>query len=270
MLRLTFSRWSEHEATRLGASIAFYSLLSLAPLLIFSVGLLSTIFGKQIVESHIVFDWSLIVGRTGGDTVRSLISTSESPNQGKLATAIASFMMLLGASGVFGELRAALNKMWDVPAGVTSFRSLFIQEAVSFALVLGVGGVLLLSLAASAAVTLLGRLLDGKVPIPVVLLESMNFVLSVGVTAILFALIFEFVPGRKLPWRIVRTGAAISALLFAIGKTLLGWYFGWASIGSAYGAAGSLVAVVVWVYYSAQIFLFGAEFTRVWGDAMSC
>lgn len=266
LFRVTFSRWQDHEATRLGASIAFYALLSLAPLLVFSVGLLSVFFGREEVERHVIFDWTLLIGRTGANTVSSLMAGRQSVNQGGMATGIASLMMLIGASGVFSELRAALNKIWDVSPAATSFRNMFVAEVVAFALVLGVGGVLFLSLCATAAISLLTRLFGGRLLFSAPVLETANFLLSVVVTAVLFALIFRFVPSRKLPWRVVRTGATVSALLFAIGKTLLGWYFGWASVGSAYGAAGSIVAIIFWVYYSAQIFLFGAEFTGVWAD----
>jgi len=269
LFRVTFSRWQYHEATRLGASIAFYALLSLAPLLVLSVGLLSSLFGRQQVERHVLFDWTLLVGRTGANTIQGLMSGSQSADHGKLATAMAGVMMLIGASGVFGELRAALNKMWDVAPPVSSFLSVFLGQVAAFALVLGVGGVLLLSLCTSAAVSLLTRVFSGRLVFAAPVLETANFLLSVGLTTVLFMLIFRFVPGRRLPWRTVGMGAGVTSLLFAIGKTLLGWYFAWAGVGSVYGAAGSLVAIVFWVFYSSQIFLFGAEFTNVWAEMVS-
>jgi membrane protein len=171
--------------------------------------------------------------------------------------------LLFGASGVFGELRSALNKMWDVkPESEGGVWRTIKQHFFSFGMVLAVGFLLLVSLVISAALAALGKFFDGFLPLPEFALSAINFVVSLVGTAVLFALIFRYVPETKIAWKDVWIGATVTALLFTIGEFLVGLYLGKAAVGSAYGAAGSLVVVIVWVYYSAMIFLFGAEFTH--------
>ncbi|HLJ15488.1 MAG TPA: YihY/virulence factor BrkB family protein [Bryobacteraceae bacterium] len=261
-----FEKWSDHDAPRLGAALAFYTLFSLAPLLVFLVGLLSIVFGKPAVQQRIVDESVLLVGRQGAETIRGLMAPK--PGAARTASLLASLVLLFGASGVFRELQSDLNEIWDVKPPPFSFRRLFSQQLFAFALVLGIGLLLLASMLATIAVSLIGRFLPFRIPIPVTLLQTANALVSFGLVVLLFGLIFRLVPDRKLPWRVVWIGAAVSAVLFGIGKALLGFYFGWASVGSAYGAAGSLVAVVVWIYYSAQIFLLGAEFTWIYSKTL--
>jgi membrane protein len=260
------SRWSDHDAPRLGAAIAYYAILSLAPLAIFLLAVVSIIFGSKGAIRELVQDAGVLMGNVGANVVRDLLVSARKPAQGLIATGLATLTLMVGASAVFGELRDALNTMWGMKSGTVSFRSMFVYKLFSFALVLAAGLVLLVSMLATAAVSLLAHLLTGVIPVPSVFLESMNFVLSLSVLTAVFALIFRFVPDLVLPWKVVGAGAAVSALLFVIGKTVVGLYLSWASVGSAYGAAGSLVAIAVWIFYSAQIFLFGAEFTYVWAE----
>jgi membrane protein len=266
ILRKAVSRWSDHDAPRLGAAIAYYAILSLAPLAIFLLAVVSIIFGSKGAEREIVQDAGLLLGRIGANVVRDLLVSARKPAQGIIATGLATLTLIVGASAVFSELRDALNMMWGVRSQTVSFRHMFVYKVFSLALVLAAGVVLLISTFATAAVSLLGHFLAGVIPVPALFLESVNFMLSFSVLTAVFGLIFRFVPDLVLPWKAVGVGAAVSALLFVIGKTVVGLYLSWASIGSAYGAAGSLVAIAVWVYYSAQIFLFGAEFTYVWAE----
>lgn len=265
ILRQTIARWNDHDAPRLAAAIAFYTLLSLAPLLIFMVAILSFVFGRPDVEERIAYDASLLVGRSGAHTIQALMAGARQPAQGTVANLLAGLTLLFGASAVFSELQDALNTIWGAPVANGGFREMFVQRMFAFALVLAVGVLLLISILATTALSVIGRIFSEGVPIPLGILVFGNFLVSlIGVT-VLFALVFRFVPRKALSWKIVWTGAAVTSLLFALGKAVLGLYFGWTSVGSAYGAAGSLVAIIVWIYYSTLIFLFGAELTCVCG-----
>ena len=267
LLKHTAGKWSDHQAPRLGASLAFYTLLSLAPLLLLLTALLALVFHKEAAQNGLIEQARQVMGQRGADTVKSLLQTAQKPSSGAFASIVAFATLLFGASGVFTELRDALNIIWDAHAANESgWRGLIKQRLFSFGMVLSVGFLLLVSLILSAALAFLGKFFGGLVPIPPVLLEIINFAFSFAVITILFALMFKFVPAVHISWRDVRVGAIGTAVLFTIGKLLLGLYLGKAGVGSAYGAAGSFVALIIWVYYSAQIFFFGAEFTRVYAD----
>jgi membrane protein len=264
----TFNKWSVHNAPRLGASVAFYTLLSFAPLLILIAAVVALVFTKEASHKDLVDQARQMIGTRGADTVNSLLANAQKPSSGILASILAFLTLLFGASSVFAELRDALNIIWNVtPQSSSGWKGMLKDRLFSFGMVLSVGFLLLVSLMLSAALAFLGKFFGQAVPIPPAMLEAVNFVVSFAVITVLFALMFKFVPAVHIPWRDVLIGAVGTALLFTIGKFLLGLYLGKASVGSAYGAAGSLVAVIVWVYYSAQIFFFGAEFTRVYSDA---
>lgn len=264
----TFNKWSDHQAPRLGASVAFYSLLSFAPLLVLVTSMAALVFDRHATETALMEQARQMIGDRGADTVQAMLTNAQKPSSGIFASIVAFITLLFGASGVFGELRDALNTIWDAqPKEASGWRSALRQKLFSFGMVLSVGFLLLISLILSAGLAVVGKFFGQLVPVPVPLLEGFNFVVSLAVITVLFALLFKFVPARSIPWRDVRIGAFMTAILFTIGKFLLGLYLGKAGVGSAYGAAGSLVAVIVWVYYSAQIFFFGAEFTRVYADA---
>jgi membrane protein len=268
LLKDTFNKWTAHKAPRLGASVAFYTLLSFAPLLILIAAVIALVFTKEAAHKDLVNQARQMIGTRGADTVESLLANAQKPSSGILASIIAFITLLFGASSVFIELRDALNTIWDVtPQSSSGWKGILKDRLFSFGMVLSVGFLLLVSLILSAALAFLGKFFGEAVPIPPAILEIVNFVVSFAVITVLFALMFKFVPAVHIPWRDVLIGAVGTALLFTIGKFLLGVYLGKASVGSAYGAAGSLVAVIVWVYYSAQIFFFGAEFTRVYSDA---
>ena len=264
MLSQTFSAWNEHEGPRLGAALAFYTILSLAPLVILVIALVALIFGHSTAQDQLLGQVDSMIGHQGSKAVKGMIEHAQEPASGTFASIIGVITLLFGASGAFGELRSALNKMWDVKidsgGGVWGTIK---QRFFSFGMVLAVGFLLLVSLVISAALAALGKFFGGFLPMPEFVLSAINFMVSLAGTAVLFALIFRYVPGTKIAWKAVWIGATVTALLFTIGKFLIGLYLGKAAVGSAYGAAGSLIVVIVWVYYSAMIFLFGAEFTHV-------
>jgi membrane protein len=268
ILRKTFSAWSAHDAPRLGAALAFYSILSLAPLVILAVGIVSLFFGHSGAQDQIIAQVGGMIGKEGGDAVRAMIEHGQKPAAGAIASIIGVITLIFGASGVFGELQAALNRMWDVKEKTggglwTKVR----QRLFSFGMVLSVGFLLLVSLLLSAGLAALGTLMGGALPTPEFVLHAITFIVSLAGIATLFALMFKYVPDAPIAWRDVWFGAVVTAIFFEVGKYAIGLYLGKAAVGSAYGAAGSLVVVVVWIYYSAMIFLFGAEFTHVLADA---
>ncbi|MGI9072016.1 MAG: YihY/virulence factor BrkB family protein [Bryobacteraceae bacterium] len=267
LFKETYAKWSEHHAPRLGASVAFYSILSFAPLLVLITAVIAIVFGHESAQGALVNEARQLIGNRGAEIVQTSLKNAQKPASGVFASVVAFVTLLLGASGVFTELQDALNVIWDVKGQSSSgLFGMIKQRLFSFGMVLSIGFLLLVSLILSAGLAYIGRSFGQLVPMPPFILQAINFVISFGVIAVLFGLMFKYVPAAKIPWRDVLVGAVGTALLFTIGKQLLGLYLGKASVGSTYGAAGSLVAVIVWIYYSAQIFFFGAEFTRVYGE----
>ncbi len=268
LLKETFEKWNDHDAPRLGAALAFYTILSLAPLLMIIIAIVALVFGKDAAQNQISGQLRDLLGQNGADAVKTMLASSHNASSGTVASIIGIATLLLGASGVCGELRASLNKMWDAkPSGGAGVMGMIKERSFALGMVLAIGFLLLVSMVVSAALATIGKFASGLLPIPAIVLEILNFIVSFAVITLLFALIYKYVPNVKIDWKDVWIGAAATALLFTIGKFLIGLYLGKAGVGSAYGAAGSLVAVIVWVYYSAQIFFFGAEFTQVYAHA---
>jgi membrane protein len=269
MLRKTLENWSAHDAPRLGAALAFYTILSMAPLVILLIAIAALAFDRSTAQTLLLGQVESLIGSQGSAIVKEMIEHAQQPTSGTLASIIGVGTLIFGASGVFGELRSALNKMWDVEVqsdgGVWGAIR---QRFFSFGIVFAVGFLLLVSLAISAALAALGKFFGGLLPLPALVVQTIAFVVSLAGVSVLFALIFRYIPDTIIPWRQIGIGATATALLFNIGKQLIGLYLGKAAVGSAYGAAGSLVGVVVWVYYSAMIFFFGAEFTHVLNTAL--
>jgi len=268
MLRAAASKWDAHNAPRLGASLAYYTLLSLAPLSILLVAICRLVFTRSAAESNLLRQIQGIVGHSAATTLQSVFDATHHRESGIIAGVAAIVTLFFGASGVFVELRDSLNLIWD--AHVTTWggwRAMVAQRLTSFAAVLALGFLLLVSLILSAALGVIGRFFSNLVPAGAAIGgEALNLVLSPLAAAVLFALIFKFVPDVPIAWRDVVVGAVVTSILFTLGRAALSFYLRTAGIGSAYGAAGSLVAFVVWVYYSAQIFFFGAILTRVYAD----
>jgi membrane protein len=258
-----FARWNYHDAPRLGAALAYYTLLSVAPLTIILVAICGLVFGQTTAERHVLERATLILGASGAETLRTLIDNMRHQTTGAWATFIAIVTLFFGASGVFTELRASLNTIWEAsPPRLSTWRSLVWQKLIAFGMVLAIGVLLLISVLLSAALAVIEKFFSGLVPIDPTILEVLNIVFTGVAVAVLFALIFKYVPDAAISWHDVSIGAVVTAILFTLGKFLLAWYLQTAAVGSAYGAAGSVVALVVWVYYSAQIFFYGAVFTR--------
>jgi membrane protein len=267
LMKRTYTEWDNHQATRFGASVALYTLFSIAPLLLLVAAVVALAFSHDQAQAALIDQARSLIGQRGAEAVQSVLQSAQKPKSGFIATAIAFITLLFGASGVFIELREALNAMWDAKSRNSSgIMGLVKDRLFSFGMVLSVGFLLLVSLLLSAGMSFVEKFFGNVVPIPTPVLHVFNFVLSFVVISGLFALMFKFVPDTRVEWRDVSVGAIGTALLFTIGKFLLGLYLGMASVGSTYGAAGSLVAVIVWVYYSAQIFFFGAEFTHVYAE----
>jgi membrane protein len=266
LLRVSFSEWSRHKGARLGASLAFYTLLSLTPLMLVVVSLVGLVVGPRSAESDIIQQIRDLVGPQGALAVQALLQGSRNTTHGVLATALGLITLLFGASGVLIELRDALNTIWEVRAPqVTGMRTItaFIKERLfSFALVLAVGFVLLVSLAVNGFIAALGSFSASMLPAHEVIMHILNALVSLFVITGLFAAIYKVLPDVRIEWRDVALGAAVTSVLFTVGKLLIGIYLGKASFASTYGAAASVVVFIIWVYYSGQIFFMGAEFTK--------
>jgi membrane protein len=267
LMKRTYTEWDNHQATRFGASVALYTLFSIAPLLLLVAAVVALVFSHEQAQTALIDQARSLMGQRGAEAVQSVLQSAQKPSSGLIATVVAFITLLFGASGVFIELREALNAMWDAKARSSSGIMGMIKDRLfSFGMVLSVGFLLLVSLLLSAGMAFIEKFFGNVVPIPAPVLHVFNFILSFVVVSGLFALMFKFVPDTRVEWRDVSVGALGTALLFTVGKFGLGLYLGIASVGSTYGAAGSLVAVIVWVYYSAQIFFFGAEFTHVYAE----
>ncbi len=264
VLKQTASDWIDDDASRLAASLAFYTLLSLAPLVIIAVAIAGILLGPEAARGQVAGALSGVVGHEAAKGIQAVVANAKSTASGTIGTVIGAVTLFVGASGVFGELQFALNTIWEVrtkPGGgvLGEIKTRFF----SFTMVLGVAFLLLVSLVLSAVLSAVGSFFATSLPGGELFWQLLNFLISLAMVTGLFALIFKYVPDVEIEWSDVWIGAGMTALLFTIGKSLLGLYLGKASIGSSYGAAGSLVVLVVWVYYSAQILFLGAEFTQV-------
>lgn len=265
LLKETFNEWNEDKASRLAAALAYYTIFSLAPLLVIVIAIAGAVFGEEAARNQIVGQIQGLVGQQGAEAVQAMILNASKPGSGLIASIVGVVALLFGASGLFGQLQDALNTIWEVtPKPDRGLKGIIQDRFFSFTMVLGTGFLLLVSLVLSAALAAFGNYFGHLMPGMAELWQFVNFAVSFGVITLLFALIYRVLPDAKVAWGDVWIGAAVTALLFTIGRLLIGLYLGSSAIGSAYGAAGSLVVVLVWVYYSAQILLFGAEFTQVY------
>jgi len=265
LLKLSSRNWLNHDADRIGAALSYYTLLSLAPLVLLSIAVGGVFFGSATTVQHLTQQVRDVAGSEAARLVESLAKQAAEPASGSLASGFSLLMILAGASGVFSELRSALNKMWDIqtPAGA-GWQGLIKQRLLAVGIVLAIGFLLIVSLIASAGLAAVGKYFTSVLPVPAIVLEAVNMLISFAGIAFLFAMVLRYVPDVRVEWRHLWVGATISAVFFTIGKSLIGLYLGRAAVGSLYGAGGSVVVVTVWTYYSAQIFLFGAEFTWVY------
>ena len=265
LFRQAFTEFSEDKAQRLGAALAYYTIFSLAPLLLIAIAIAGMVFGREAAQGQIFGELRQVLGPQAAAAVQELVKGAAKPKAGTIAAVIGVVTLLFGAAGVFGQLKDALNTIWNVePKQEGGIMVMIKDRFLSFAMVLGIGFLLLVSLVIDGGVAAAGHFLGNRLPGGEALWQAMQLLMSLGVVTVLFALIFRFLPDVHPAWRDVWFGAVFTAALFVIGKFALGLYLGKSAIGSSYGAAGSLVVLLLWVYYSAQILFFGAEFTQVY------
>ena len=259
--------WWDDDAIRLGASLAYYTLFALAPILLVATAVAGLVFGAEAARGQIVGQLDQLVGPDGARAVQSLLEGAGQRRAGMLATVLGGTTFVVAATGAFLELQSALNTIWRVkPNPGANVRGFVVDRLRSFGLVVAIGFLLMVSLAVTAALAALNAWLAQRAPSIPLAWSGINVLVSVPVTTALFALLYRCLPDVRLRWRDVMTGAFVTALLFTIGQQLIGLYLGQSSVSSSYGAAGSVMILLLWVYYSCQILLFGAEFTRVYAQ----
>lgn len=263
-LKEIVSNWGVHRCSAQSAALAFYTIFSLAPILVVVIALAGMFFGEEAVRGQIFSEFQGLMGRDSALLIQDVLKSAARPSSGSLPAVIGVVTLLLGATAVFGQLQDALNTVWAVaPKPGAALTTLLRKRLHSFALVVGLGFLLLVSLVLSAALSGFSSYLERVFAFPVDLLEIANFVVSFVAITLLFAMMYRILPDVRLAWRDVWLGSILTSLLFMVGKTLISLYLGRTSVASAYGAAGSLVVILLWVYYSSLIFFFGAELTRV-------
>ncbi|WP_086920416.1 YihY/virulence factor BrkB family protein [Variovorax sp. JS1663] len=269
LCRQSVNAWIDDYAPSMGAAISYYTIFSLAPLLVIVIAVAGALFGREAAQGRIVEQVSGLVGREGAVAVEAMLRSVSEPDKGLIAGLISAVVLLVGATTVFAELQSALDRIWHVPerekpAGLWAVLR---ARLLSFGLILGLAFLLMVSLVVSAALAAFGTWFGGLMPGWELLLQGLNLVISLGIVTLLFALIYKLMPTARIAWRDVWIGAAVTALLFELGKLGIGLYLGKSGLNESFAAAGSLVLLVAWVYYAAQIFLLGAEFTKVYAGA---
>jgi membrane protein len=267
LVKETFQGWQEDGALDLGAALAYYAIFSLAPLLLIVIAVAGLVWGREAVQGQLVGQLQGLVGEQGGQAIQTMIANAGKHGSGVLATIVGVVTIVFGATGVFAQLQSSLDRIWHVEpkpgGGIWGFVK---TRILSFGMVLGIGFLLLISLVVTTAVSAVGAWATGLLPAAKVLVEAGTFVLSFALITLLFAMIYKVLPDVEIGWRDVWIGAAATALLFTVGKFLIGLYLAKSSVASTYGAAGSLVIVLLWIYYSSQILFLGAEFTQVYAS----
>ncbi|ERN42323.1 putative membrane protein [Rubidibacter lacunae KORDI 51-2] len=262
LLKATVSEWVDDKASRLAAALAYYTLFSLAPLLVIAVAVAGAFFGKSVAEGELFAQLEAAIGPKGAQFVETAVANASRPDLSSIASTLSVLVLLFGASSVCSQLQDALNEIWDVDTAASGVvRSFLMKRLFAFVMVLGIGFFLMLSMVSSTVLAAVSKF--ELIPFPAVW-QWVSFGISFSIVTLLFATIYKFVPDTKIAWSDVWIGALFTAGLFAIGRGLLGFYLGRGSFSSPYGAAGSLIVFLAWIYYSAQIFLFGAEFTEVY------
>ena len=266
MLKDTVLSFIEDEALSRGAAIAFYTVTSLAPVLLIVIAVAGLVFGRDAAQNAISDQFSALMGRQTAEVLQSVIASASVTSSSIIATIVGIAILAVTASGVFGELQAALNSIWKAKSQETTVSRLVRARAVSLGLVAALGFLLIVSLIISAGLTAFGNYLDTVMPLGKLILPALNFVVSTGLLAVLFGAIYKVLPDRSLQWNDVVIGALVTAVLFNIGKSLIGWYIGSSAVATSYGAAAGLIVLLLWVYYSVQIFLLGSEFTKIYAN----
>jgi membrane protein len=256
--------WLEHDASTMGAALAFYTVFSIAPILIIAIGIVGLVVRGDVLQADLLTQAQNLLGATGASAVRDLLTSAEYLDKSRIATSIGVVTLLFGASSVFVELQNSLDKIWEIPKRKRMHGLWRVIRArfLSLGLVLGVGFLLMVSLVVSTLMAAFGTWLASMLGHWRITLLLIDVILTLGISAVLFALLFKYVPQERLAWADVWVGGIVTAALFSIGKFAIGYYLGKSAFSSVYGIAGSFLVLLLWTYYSAQIFLFGAEFTR--------
>jgi len=263
VLTTAFNGWLDDRAASMGAAIAFYTLFSMAPMLLLIIAVAGLVFGAEAAQGALMGQLEGMMGREGAAALQAMIASAGKPVSGTIATIVAVVTLIIGATTVFAELQASLNVIWKTePPKEPGIVWLVRVRLLSLSLIGAIGFLLLVSLVVSAALAAISDYLAGIMPGLDIIMQILNLLISLTVITTLFAIIYKVLPDVSIPWRDVWFGSFITAVMFSIGKLLIGLYLGSSNIASAYGAAGALVIVLMWVYYSSQIFLFGAEITR--------
>lgn len=266
LLKQTVREYGQDRVPQLGAALAFYSMLSIGPLLLLALSAAGLVFDHEVAQGKLVDEIRILVGRDGAAAIQDMLQSAvRNEEAGIVATILGLATLLIGASGVFGQLQDAMNIIWNVePKQHSGVWDIIKARFLSFSMVLGTSFLLLVSLIISTALAAMGSYSSGFFSGLAVFLPFMDFMINFGVVTLLFALVFKLIPDVKVEWDDVWVGAVLTALLFIIGKSAIGLYLGRSGFSTSYGAAGSLVVILVWVYYSSQILFFGAEFTQVY------
>jgi membrane protein len=251
------------DALSRGASISFYAATSIGPVLFIVVAIAGLAFGEDAARGAIAIQLRDLMGKESADLVQTAVQSASGKSSGILASVVGAIALLITASGVFGEMQSALNMIWKAQPHGTTVSRLVRARAASLGLVAALGFLLLVSLVISAILSGLGSYIDAVLPFGALILHLLNFVVSFALISVLFGAIYKVLPDAELSWRDVLIGAMVTALLFNLGKYLIGLYLAHSAVASSYGAAGALIVVLLWIYYSAQIFLLGAEFTKI-------
>jgi len=266
MFKQTIFSFIEDDALSRGAAIAFYAATSIAPVLLIVIAIAGLAFGRAAAQNAINLQLNGLMGQQTADVLQSAVASAAGKSSGILATIIGIATLVTTASGVFSEMQSALNVIWKAKPKTITLSRLLQTRAIGLGLVATLGFLLIVSLTVSAGLAAFGEYLDSVAPIEKLVLTILNFAFSLSLLSVLFAAIYKVLPDRPIQWRDVIVGAMVTAILFMIGKTLIGWYLGSTAIGSSYGAAGGLIIFLLWVYYSVQVFLLGAEFTKIYAN----
>jgi membrane protein len=267
VFKQTVRDWLDDKAPRLGAALAYYTVFSIAPLIVIVIAIAGMWFGQEAAQGQIMAQLTGLVGEKGAEAIGGMLEAANKPREGMIASVLAIATLVFGATGVFIQLQDALNTIWEVkPKPGRGIWGFVRQRLLSLAMVFGIGFLLLVSLVLSAGLAAAGKWFEGAMPGGEQVWHAINFGVSFAVIAALFTLMFKYLPDVKIAWSDVWLGGVLTALLFTAGKFALGMYLGRSGVSSAYGAAGSLVVLLLWVYYSAQILFFGAEFTQVYAN----
>jgi membrane protein len=268
LAKTALRNWINDYAPSMGAALAYYTVFSTAPLLVLVIAAAALIFGEELARAAIIEQASGMIGENGAKAIESMLASAQKPKQGVIASILGILILIIGATTVFAELETNLNRVWKVEPDQGSGLWHFTRtRLLAFGMVLTIGFLLIISLVVSAGIAAWGKYWSGWFDGWEAVLYAANFVVSVTIITVLFAIIYKFIPRVAIHWRDVWIGALVTSLLFTLGKFLIGIYIGKAGVESSYGAAGALAVILIWVYYSAQIFLLGAEFTKVYAES---